>query len=76
MTKENWPLIGPSGPEGAFVAGAMSGFGTMAACMTGSICADWVMGGALVSYAKTLTTDRYSEPEFAADLSGGSRGLL
>ncbi|CUX48593.1 FAD dependent oxidoreductase [Agrobacterium tumefaciens str. Cherry 2E-2-2] len=76
MTKENWPLIGPSGPEGAFVAGALSGFGTMAACMSGSICADWVMGGELVPYAKILTTDRYSEPDFAADLSGGSRGLL
>ncbi|MCW0983784.1 FAD-binding oxidoreductase [Agrobacterium sp. BT-220-3] len=76
MTKENWPLIGPSGTPGAFVAGALSGFGTMAACMTGSICADWVMGGPLVPYAKALSADRYSDPSLAGDILAGSRGLL
>jgi hypothetical protein len=30
MTPENWPLIGPLATPGAFVAGALSGFGTMA----------------------------------------------
>ena len=35
MTDENWPLIGPLGVEGAFVVGALSGFGTMAACTAG-----------------------------------------
>src|SRR5262249_46874251 len=45
MTEENWPLIGPAKTPGSFVAGALSGFGTMAACSAGSICADWVVEG-------------------------------
>ena len=47
MTKENWPLIGPMRTKGAFVAGALSGFGTMAACATGALCAAWVQGAEL-----------------------------
>lgn len=76
MTKENWPIIGPSSTPGAFIAGALSGFGTMAACMSGSICADWVAGGKLVPYAHALSMARYSEPALTGDLSSGSRGLL
>jgi glycine/D-amino acid oxidase-like deaminating enzyme len=76
MTKENWPLIGPSATEGAFVVGALSGFGTMAACASGSICADWVMDVALVPYAKALSSARYFDSTLAAELSKGSRGLL
>ena len=38
MTEENWPLIGPMGPEGAFLNCAHSGFGTMAACAGGDPC--------------------------------------
>ena len=41
MTVENWPLIGPMGPEGAFMNCAHSGFGTMAACAGGELCAAW-----------------------------------
>ncbi len=77
MTDENWPLIGPMRTNGAFVAGALSGFGTMAACATGSICADWMMGGELVSYAKTLSLSRYDDPAIMAELAAlQSRGML
>ncbi|MFQ3681935.1 hypothetical protein [Roseiflexus sp.] len=31
-TRENRPLIGPVGPRGSFVLGALSGYGIMAAC--------------------------------------------
>lgn len=77
MTEENWPLIGPMATPGAFVAGALSGFGTMAACATGSICADWVMEREQVSYARMLSLDRYRDPAFMAELcSLQSRGVL
>ena len=39
MTEENWPIIGPLDNEGAFVIGALSGFGSMAACAAGKLCA-------------------------------------
>jgi glycine/D-amino acid oxidase-like deaminating enzyme len=77
MTEENWPLIGPTATPGAFVAGALSGFGTMAACATGSICADWVMGGEVPTYARMLSAERYRDPAFMASLSAiQSRGVL
>ena len=44
MTDENWPLIGPMKTPGAFIAAALSGFGSMAACSTGALCAAWVAG--------------------------------
>ncbi|CAM5361997.1 hypothetical protein ATER59S_01435 [Aquamicrobium terrae] len=77
MTGENWPLIGPMATPGVFVAGALSGFGTMAACATGSICADWIMGGQPAPYARMLSLDRYRDPELMAELAGlQSRGVL
>ncbi|WP_192246535.1 NAD(P)/FAD-dependent oxidoreductase [Mesorhizobium silamurunense] len=77
MAKENWPLIGPMTTPGAFVAGALSGFGTMAACATGLICAAWVMGTELPPYARMLSLDRYSDPAIMADLATlQSRGML
>ena len=44
MTKENWPLVGPAGPDGSFVVGALSGFGTMAACAAGYLAAALATG--------------------------------
>ena len=39
MTDENWPLIGPMGTDGAYIVGALSGFGSMSACAAGqSMC--------------------------------------
>lgn len=77
MTEENWPLIGPTATPGSFVAGALSGFGTMAACATGSICADWIMEGRQVTYANLLSLERYRNHELMAELVGKqSRGLL
>ena len=43
MTEENWPLVGALDVEGVYVAGAMSGFGTMAACAAGELCAKTVL---------------------------------
>jgi glycine/D-amino acid oxidase-like deaminating enzyme len=76
MTEENWPLIGPMKTPGAFVAGALSGFGTMAACATGVLCAAYVTGNAVPDYARSLTFDRYADTALMAELAGLSKGSL
>ncbi|AZO80588.1 MULTISPECIES: FAD-binding oxidoreductase [unclassified Bosea (in: a-proteobacteria)] len=77
MTAENWPLIGPMKTPGAFMAGALSGFGTMAACSTGSVCAAWVAGGELPAYARPLSLARYDDTALMAELAAlSSRGVL
>jgi glycine/D-amino acid oxidase-like deaminating enzyme len=77
MTRENWPIIGPLGVDGAFIAGALSGFGSMAACAAGALCADWICGGELPSYASRMSLERISNAEFMAALRGASsKGLL
>lgn len=77
MTAENWPLIGPMRTQGAFMAGALSGFGTMAACATGSICAAWAAGGEVPSYARSLSLSRYEDAALMSELSAlSSRGVL
>jgi glycine/D-amino acid oxidase-like deaminating enzyme len=61
---------------GAFVAGALSGFGTMAACATGALCAAYVTGNPVPDYAKSLTFDRYADAALMAELAGLSKGSL
>ena len=68
MTKENWPLVGPAGPHGSFVVGALSGFGTMAACAAGYLAAALATGAEVPGYAGLLGLARYDDPEFVADL--------
>lgn len=68
MTQENWPLIGPMGSEGAFVIGAMSGFGTMAACAAAEFCADWISGQPVSETARRLSLLRYRDAAFMASL--------
>jgi glycine/D-amino acid oxidase-like deaminating enzyme len=77
MTPENWPLIGPMHTRGAFVAGALSGFGTMAACASGAIAAAWVSGGVLPNYAHALSPERHLNAALMAELTAlSSRGVL
>lgn len=61
MTRENWPLIGPMRTAGWFVAGALSGYGTMAACATGSLIAGWVCGDRRPDFAPALSPGRYQD---------------
>ncbi len=77
MTEENWPLIGPMKTPGMFVAGALSGFGTMAACVSGALCADWIAGEPAAPYASLLAPSRYADPDVMAELKAqASRGHL
>ncbi|WP_170388140.1 NAD(P)/FAD-dependent oxidoreductase [Ruegeria atlantica] len=76
MTEENWPLIGPMGAEGAFMNCAMSGFGTMAACTGGELCAAWVAEDKLPDYAKGFSLQRYEDQALMAALRDADKGVL
>lgn len=76
MTGENWPLIGPMGPEGAFMNAALSGYGTMAACASGELCAAWTAGGELPGYARNFSLARYDDAVLMADLHDANKGVL
>ncbi len=76
-TDENWPLIGPLGVEGAFVATGLSGYGTMAACATGELIAAWVCGDSISASMRRLGLERYEDTDFMAELkSQASSGEL
>lgn len=60
-TEENLPLVGPLAVEGAFIVGALSGFGTMMSCATGELIASWVAGSTRPSYANLFSLGRYQD---------------
>jgi glycine/D-amino acid oxidase-like deaminating enzyme len=77
MTRENWPLIGPMQTPGAFVAGALSGFDTMASCATGALIARWVCGETLPDFALALSRERYGDDALMKTLrESGNTGVL
>lgn len=76
MTEENWPLIGPMETADAFIAGALSGYGSMAACATGSLCAAWVAGKPIPEYAKTLNSSRFADQVLMDELRRLGTGTL
>ncbi len=68
-TRENRPLIGPLPVEGAYIVGAFSGFGVMAACAAGDLLARHISGAALPDYAPAFLLGRYGEPAYQARLA-------
>ncbi|HEX5130756.1 MAG TPA: FAD-binding oxidoreductase [Usitatibacter sp.] len=76
MTEENWPLIGPMKTRGAFVAGALSGYGSMAACATGAICAAWIARRPVPDYARAFALERYADAALVAELATLGKGTL
>lgn len=77
MTEENWPLIGPMGPNDTYLVGALSGFGSMSACAAGKLCAAWVCGDALPDYAADLSLARHENAALIASLQdANNKGLL
>lgn len=63
-TRENRPLVGTIGVDGAYVVGAMSGYGIMSACGIGELLAACVTGSELPSYANAFALSRYEDPEY------------
>ncbi|WP_112320628.1 NAD(P)/FAD-dependent oxidoreductase [Oceanibium sediminis] len=76
MTKENWPLIGPMGPEGAYMNCALSGYGTMAACAAGELCAAWIAGSEKPAYAEGFSLARYGDEALMTSIREAGKGLL
>ncbi|MFQ3634054.1 hypothetical protein [Roseiflexus sp.] len=57
-TRENRPLIGPVGPRGSFVLGALSGYGIMAACGAAELLA--APGSVMVGREIVVEKQRYA----------------
>jgi len=76
-TRENRPLVGPMNADGAYVIGAVSGYGIMSACGVGDLLATHVTGGELPSYALAFELSRYENPEYTKRLENwGENGQL
>ena len=76
-TRENRPLVGPMGVEGAYVIGAVSGYGIMSACGVGDLLAAQVTGTQLPLYASAFDPARYDNPAYQKKLQNwGNSGQL
>ena len=71
-TPENRPLVGPTGVEGAYVIGALSGYGIMSACGAGELLASHITGRDLPSYAPAFQLSRYADSDYAKQLESWS----
>ncbi|MEZ4707778.1 MAG: FAD-dependent oxidoreductase [Caldilineaceae bacterium] len=68
-TPENLPLIGPLAVPGAFIVGALAGYGTMAGCAAGELCAACVADNARPAYGQALSPVRYADSSYQAQLA-------
>jgi glycine/D-amino acid oxidase-like deaminating enzyme len=63
-TRENRFLAGPLPVDGAFVIGALSGYGLMASNGAADLLADYMTGRSLPHYAPAFRLDRYDDPAY------------
>jgi glycine/D-amino acid oxidase-like deaminating enzyme len=63
-TPDNRPLIGPTPIEGAYVLGALSGFGIMASQAAAELVATHLAGGSLPDYAAAFHPRRFADPSY------------
>ncbi|MEX2161030.1 MAG: FAD-dependent oxidoreductase [Anaerolineales bacterium] len=63
-THENRPLAGPTPVPGAYVIGAASGYGIMAAAGLGELLAAHIVGDDLPDYAPMFELARYQDPVY------------
>lgn len=63
-TRENRPLIGPLPVAGAYILGALSGYGIMASMAAGELLAAHITGTALPDYAPAFLLSRYDDPGY------------
>jgi glycine/D-amino acid oxidase-like deaminating enzyme len=71
-TPENRPLVGPTDVEGAYVIGALSGYGIMSACGAGELLASHITGADLPSYAPAFQLSRYADSDYTKKLESRS----
>ena len=65
-TRENRPLISPLPVDGAFVIGALSGYGIMASQAAGELLASYITGSELPDYAPAFHLGRYQDRRYQA----------
>ena len=76
-TRENRLLACPLPVEGAYLIGALSGYGLMAAPGAGELLADYIIGSPLPHYAPAFRLDRYEDPRYQKLLENwGASGQL
>ena len=63
-TRENRPLIGPLPVEGAYIFGALSGYGIMASQAGADLLAAHITGDELPGYAAAMALGRYEDPAY------------
>lgn len=68
-TRENRPLVGPLGVDGAFVVGAFSGFGVMAAAAAGELASMYLTGADLPEYANAFALSRYEDSAYLDEIN-------
>ncbi|MDE2727227.1 MAG: FAD-dependent oxidoreductase [Gemmatimonadota bacterium] len=77
-TPDNRPLIGPLPVEGAYIAGALSGYGVMGSQAAGELVAAHVTGASLPDYAQSFSFDRFDGLSAAdmTDMRSATSGQL
>jgi glycine/D-amino acid oxidase-like deaminating enzyme len=76
-TRENRFLAGPLPVEGAYVLGALSGYGLMASNVAAELVADYIAERPLPPYAPAFRLDRYEDPAYVKLLDAwGDSGQL
>ena len=78
-TAENRPLIGPLDPDGArgaYVVGALSGFGIMMSPAAGELAAAYVTGDPVPAWAAAFRLERYDDPDYRQRLLATASGQL
>ena len=76
-TRENRFLAGPLPIEGAYVLGALSGYGLMASNGAADLLADHITGRPLPAYAPAFLVSRYDDPAYRERLEQwGDSGQL
>jgi len=66
---DNRPLVGPTAVEGAYVLGALSGFGIMASQAAAELLAAGMLGQPLPEYAGAFHPARFDSPDYQASLA-------
>lgn len=75
-TRENRPLIGPSGVDGVHLLTGMSGFGVMVSAGAADLLARHIVGEPLPGYADAFLLSRYEDPQYVAGLDAAESGQL
>jgi len=66
---DNRPLVGPTAIEGAYLLGALSGFGIMASQAAAELLAAGMLGQPLPEYAGAFHPERFDDPDYQAFLA-------